>query len=182
MGIQYSQLETTHQDFIDKQAIFFTATATKTSFINLSPKDNRALKMISPTRVLWLNLTGSGNETQAHLQEDNRMTLMFCSFDKNPLILRLYGQAKSIIQTQPDWQTHLSNFKHLGKDYLLGSRQIFELNIDLVQTSCGFGVPQYDFIGYRDKLIQWSVKKKADGIKEYQQRKNTTSLDGQHIK
>lgn len=181
MGTKYPQLQSQHLDFIAKQHIFFSATATRNSKINLSPKDGRALTIINSKQLLWLNLTGSGNETQAHLQEDGRMTIMFCSFTKDPRILRLYGNASSTQPHHKNWQKTLANFTHLGEDYLIGVRQIIQLDIDLVVNSCGFGVPVYEFINYRDRLTDWSHHKGRAGIVQYQKEKNAISLDGKVI-
>lgn len=177
MGTKYLQLQPLQLEFIAKQHIFFVATATDSSRINLSPKDTGSLHIISPDKVLWLNLTGSGNETAAHLQKDNRMTIMFCSFDANPMILRLYGSAKVIYPSDENWQDNLKHFKQIK-----GARQLIELNIEMTMNSCGFGVPTYDFISNREKLLQWTEKKGEAGILDYQQEKNTTSLDGKTIR
>jgi hypothetical protein len=127
---------------------------------------------MSPSTVRWLNLTGSGNETAAHVLENQRMTIMFCCFDRQPLILRLYGQASMISMDSSNWDEALTDFE----DYI-GARQIFELSIDLVQTSCGYAVPFYEFLGERETLNKWSAKKDRAGIAEYQQQKNRISLD-----
>ena len=177
MGKKYQQLQTHHLDFIAKQYIFFVATTTKNSFINLSPKDTQSLSIINERQLLWLNLTGSGNQTAACLQEDNRMTMMFCALEGNPNIVRIYGKANIIYPSDDRWQAMLSSF-----DYTKGARQIIELNIDLVVNSCGFGVPLYEFVGHRKQLQTWTTKKGKQGIKTYQQEKNTISLGGEKIK
>ena len=172
MGKKYPNITQKSQDFIQKQKIFFVATATKDSRINISPKDTKSLKIMDKNRVVWINLTGSGNETSAHIQQNSRMTIMFCSFEGDPKILRLYGNAKVIHHSDKEYETLVSLF-----DDTLGARQIFDFSVDLVQSSCGFGVPLFDYVADRDLLQNWAIKKGEDGIKEYWQ-KNTTSLDG----
>ena len=161
------------REFIEKQKIFFVATATADSRINLSPKGMDSLRVVNANRVVWLNVTGSGNETAAHVQENPRMTLMFTAFEGNPMILRLYGNSNAIHMDDADWQLLYPLFPEIP-----GARQIFDLNIDLVQTSCGFAVPLYDYVGEREQLNTWASKKGNDGLKEYWKEKNNISLDG----
>ena len=169
----YSQLTTQLQTFIQKQKIFFTATAPHSGRINLSPKGSDTFCCIDNNNVAYLDLTGSGNETAAHLHENGRITIMFGSFEENPLILRLYGQGEVISPTSPRWNQLHSLFSSIP-----GERQIILLKIESVQTSCGFGVPLYEFKEDRKTLIDWAVKKGESGIKEYQQQKNLQSIDG----
>jgi hypothetical protein len=169
----YSDLDASLQNFIKEQKIFFTATAPQKGRINLSPKGIDTFRCIDNKTVAYLDLTGSGNETSAHLNEDSRMTIMFCSFSDNPLILRLYGQGKVIRPRDKEWQTFYSLFKPLP-----GERQIIVLEVDSAQTSCGFGVPVYEFKEERKTLIEWANKKGEQGIYEYWQAKNLKSIDG----
>jgi len=134
------------------------------------------LVVLNPNRVLWLNVTGSGNESAAHLQKNNRMTIMFCSFDKTPLILRLYGHARTILTSDAEWHDMYQHFEPLT-----GARQIFDMSVDLVHTSCGYGVPLYDFVGERQTLKKWAEKKGEHGIQDYWQDVNRVSLDGEPI-
>ena len=113
MGKQYDTLSETLLAFIAAQKIFFAGTATADSRVNVSPKGMDALRVLSGNRVLWLNLTGSGNETSAHVQYDKRMTIMFCAFEGEPLIFRLYGNARVIHQKDADWQEFYSHFEPL---------------------------------------------------------------------
>ena len=159
--------------FIEKQKIYFVATATQDSHINLSPKGMDSLKIINSQQVIWLNLTGSGNETAAHLQEDKRMTIMLTAFEGAPLIVRLYGNATAIHKNDPEWKTLYAKFEPLP-----GARQIFILDIDLVQSSCGMATPFFDFVAERTQLSDWSKKIGEKGIQKYWQDKNQTSLDG----
>lgn len=179
MGEKYKSLKPEHIDFINEQHIFFVATADKSSKINLSPKGLDTLKIIDNNLVIWLNKTGSGNETAAHIQhsENNpRMTIMLCSFTQKPVILKMYGKAIEIRKESEKWNNLIALF-----DNPIGARQIFALDIDLVQTSCGFGVPYFEFKGEREMLDNWANNKGKEGLREYQRQKNSTSLDGKNI-
>jgi hypothetical protein len=173
MAKQFESISPVLQEFIEQQHLFFVASAMSDGRVNLSPKGMDTLKVLSPNRVMWLNLTGSGNETAAHLLHTNRITLMFCAFEGKPLILRLYGTAKVYHERDPEWKEHLSSFPEM-----LGSRQLIDVTIDLVQTSCGFGVPLMDFVADRDTLMLWAENHGEEKLKAYQQQKNTTSIDG----
>lgn len=173
MGKRYTEISDSLKQFIEAQKIFFVGTATADSRINLSPKGMDSLRVLTANRVVWLNVTGSGNETAAHVQEMPRMTLMFAAFEGDPVILRLYGTAKVVHQTDPAWDTLFPLFPALP-----GARQLFDLTVDLVQTSCGMGVPLFDYAGERNQLDQWALKKGEDGIKAYWEKKNQVSLDG----
>lgn len=173
MSDRFQQLSEKHADFIRKQHLFFVATAGQEGSINLSPKGLDSLRVLTPSRVVWLNLTGSGNETAAHVLENNRMTLMFCSFDKQPLILRLYGEAEVIHPRDNSWEALVGHFpEHLG------ARQIFDLRVNLVQTSCGYAVPYYELKGQRPTLTNWANKRGKAGVEDYWSEKNSLSLDG----
>lgn len=173
MSKLYKSISPKLQQFIKNQKIFFVATATADSRINLSPKGMDSLRVVNPNRVIWLNLTGSGNETAAHIQEDPRMTIMFTAFEDNPMILRLYGNARAIHNDDDDWKILYPLFTSNP-----GARQIFDLNVDMVQTSCGFAVPIYNYVGDRELLDKWAMKKGKEGVKEYWKEKNQVSLDG----
>ena len=176
MGQRYTELPNRLLQFIDKQKMFFVATATADSSVNLSPKGNDSLRVLNPTKVIWLNLTGSGNETSAHVQECPRMTIMFNAFEGPPMILRIFGQAKVIHPRDKEWNELYSHFEPI-----LGARQIFDLSVELVQTSCGFGVPFYDFKNERSLMEDWAEKKGEQGIVDYWDEKNRVSLDGKDI-
>jgi len=172
MAVQYSEISADLQAFIYDQKIFFVGTATADSRVNISPKGMNSLKVINENRVAWLNVTGSGNETSAHIQQNSRMTVMFVAFDGMPMILRLYGKAKVIHTNDPEWQSLISLFEPIA-----GARQIFDLTVELVQTSCGMAVPFFDFVKERQQLKDWAVKKGNKGLKEYWQTKNQQSID-----
>ena len=120
MGKQLTEIPPKLQEFITQQKMFFVATAAQTGKINLSPKGMDSLRVLSPTKIVWLNLTGSGNETAAHIHACNRMTLMFCAFDGNPLILRLYGTAKVYHERDAAFANYAPLFPNA-----LGARQFF---------------------------------------------------------
>lgn len=169
----YSEVNAELQKFIQNQKIFFTATATKDSRVNLSPKGIDTFRCLDQKTVAYLDLTGSGNETAAHLTEDGRMTIMFCSFSEKPLILRLYGQGKVIHPRSSRWQTFHELFNSVP-----GTRQIIVLDVDLVQTSCGTGVPIYELQAERSAIIEWAKNKGESGLSEYWRVKNLQSIDG----
>jgi hypothetical protein len=173
MGQRYSDISEKFHKFIKEQKLFFVATAMSQGRVNVSPKGMDALRIISKARVVWLNLTGSGNETAAHVQHNPRMTLMFCAFTGPPMILRLYGNAKVIHKNDPEWFELFQLFEPIP-----GARQIFDLNVDLVQTSCGMGVPYYQYAGDREQLRNWAEKKGKAGLEQYWAEKNPVSLDG----
>jgi hypothetical protein len=129
--------------------------------------------VLGDSRVVWLNLTGSGNETAAHVQCLPRMTLMFCAFEGKPSILRLYGTATGIQAGEPGWEELFSLFEPLP-----GARQIFDLRVELVQTSCGMAVPRYVYKGDRQDLSRWAARKGTEGLARYWKQKNRRSLDG----
>ena len=173
MAKQFEELNQDHKKFIENQHLYFVGSAGSEGLVNVSPKGMDSLKILDSKRIIWLNLTGSGNETAAHVLENARMTIMFCSFDKQPLILRVYGKAEVIYPNNKKWDELKQHFPIYP-----GERQIFDLKIDLVQTSCGFAVPFYEFKDNRDTLVKWADNRGKDGIKDYWLQKNMLSLDG----
>ncbi len=173
MGKKYQEISPDHHEFITRQKLFFCATAAADGRVNVSPKGGDSLRVLSPLRVVWLNLTGSGNETAAHVLAIPRMTLMFCAFEGEPKILRLYGNARMHQPGDEEFEVLYAQFEPHP-----GARQIFDLAVDLVQTSCGFGVPYFDYAGDREKLRQWTEEKGEHGLLDYQRRKNARSIDG----
>lgn len=161
------------REFIEQQHVFFVGTAARDGRVNVSPKGMDTLRVLGPNRVAWLNLTGSGNETAAHLIDTNRMTLMFCSFDRKPLILRVYGTATEVQPDQAEWPDLSAHFPDLP-----GARQIFDVSVESVQTSCGYAVPRMTFDEERELLSTWANKKGPDGVAAYHQEKNVVSIDG----
>ena len=173
MAKQFDSISPEIVKFIEKQSIFFVATAMNNGRINLSPKGLNTLKVIDKNRVVWLNLTGSGNETATHLKNFDRMTIMFCAFEGKPLILRLYGNAKVYHERDKAWKKYI----HLFPSFV-GSRQLIESYVDLVQTSCGMSVPIMEVINERGELTNWATKLGKERMNDYRKQKNTISLDG----
>ncbi|WP_111310063.1 pyridoxamine 5'-phosphate oxidase family protein [Confluentibacter sediminis] len=161
------------KEFIENQKIFFVGTASNDGRVNVSPKGTDSFRVINMNKIVWLNLTGSGNETAAHLIKNNRMTIMFCAFEGKPLILRLYGHAKIYHKRDNDYY----KYSNLFPDNI-GARQIIEMDVNLVQTSCGFAVPFMDFKEERTTLNAWAEKQGKDKIEDYWKNKNTISIDG----
>ncbi|NOH61555.1 pyridoxamine 5'-phosphate oxidase family protein [Vibrio sp. RE88] len=173
MGKQFSELSDKHIAFIEQQKLYFVGTAADSGSVNLSPKGGDSLRVISPTQIAWLNLTGSGNESAAHVLNNPRMTLMFCAFEGAPLILRAYGQASVLHNKDADWEKYASLFPES-----VAARQIFILDINMVQSSCGMSVPYFSYEGDREDLAKWSEKQGTEGIEKYWLKKNQKSIDG----
>jgi hypothetical protein len=175
MGKLFTRIESHHKDFIEKQKMFFTATAPLSAegHVNLSPKGLDSFRVLSDTRVMYLDINGSGNESSAHMLENGRITFMFCAFDGPPLILRLYGKGRTVLPADEGWNDFIKAF-----DLDIAARQIIVADIHMVQTSCGFSVPLYDYSGERDHAFKWSAKKGPEGLEKYQEEKNLVSLDG----
>jgi hypothetical protein len=161
-------------DFIRRQRIFFTGSAPQQGRVNISPKGLDTFRILSPTRVGYLDATGSGNETAAHLLENGRMTFLFCAFDGPPLILRLYCRGRSVQAHHADWPLLRP---HFGPP-MLGERQLIIADIETVQTSCGYGVPLFSFVEDRTQLADWAERKGPKGVTAYQAEKNMMSMDG----
>jgi len=172
MAKQFPSLTDDHSGFIAAQHMYFVATAAPTGRVNLSPKGMDSLRVLGPNRLIWLNLTGSGNETAAHLSAQNRMTVMWCSFTTRPLIMRCYGTARTLHLTHPDYAALADHFPTT-----LGARQIYDMTIDLVQTSCGYAVPFMDYTDERPTLTKWA-EDKGEALPDYWAEKNRTSIDG----
>jgi hypothetical protein len=173
MADRFETLSPELTEWIGQQKVFFVATAARNGRINLSPKGQDSLRVLSEREILWLNLTGSGNETAAHLIDSNRITLMWCSFEGLPRILRVYGSADVIHPRDDEW----AGCARLMPPPL-GARQYFKVHVDLVQTSCGYAVPLMDYVEDRRVLAQWSEKKGEQGIRDYWRENNEVSLDG----
>ena len=162
------------QAFIEAQPLFFVASAPLAAdgHVNLSPKGLDCLRVLSPTRIAYLDLTGSGNETAAHLAENGRITIMVCAFSGPPRIVRLYGRGIVALADTPLWNELIGRF-----DVKPGARQVIAAEVSRVQTSCGFGVPMMEFVQQRETLPRWADSKGAD-LPRYRRQKNATSIDG----
>lgn len=175
MGKLHDSIKPAHKEFIEKQHIFFVSTAPLSADgrINLSPKGLDCFRVLSENKVGYMDLISSGNETSAHTLENGRITIMLCSFDGAPNILRLYGKGLTVLPGSKEWNAYSPHFRIYPS-----TRQLIIADIDLVQTSCGFGVPLYNYEGDRDIHFEWAEKKGADGLYEYIQQNNLKSLDG----
>lgn len=176
MAKQFPALLPEHVHFIARQHVFFTASATAESRINISPREASALRVLGPNAVCYLDQTGSGAETSAHLRADGRLTLMLCSFEKAPLIMRLYGQGQSLFRGSAGYAALLDGA--FAGEESPGARQIVRLEVEMVQTSCGYGVPFFDFVSERAQLKTWAAGQGPEGVAAYRARKNLASIDG----
>ena len=168
----FEELTDSHAAMIARQPVFFVATAAEGARINLSPKGYDCFRILSPTRVAYLDLGGSGNETNAHLLADGRITLMFCNFQQPALILRIYGKGRPVVPWDRDWDELAQHFTLLP-----GTRQIFDIDVESVQTSCGWGVPLMTLEKERATLVKYHAKADpADWAGMYKTRR--TSIDG----
>ncbi|MBK8726796.1 MAG: pyridoxamine 5'-phosphate oxidase family protein [Holophagaceae bacterium] len=173
MGSRTPHLTDALAAFMARQPMFFVASAPLSAdgHVNVSPKGLDCFRVLSPTRVAYLDLTGSGNETSAHLLENGRVTLMFCAFEEPPLILRIYGTGRTVLPADPDWEGLAAHFPVLA-----GIRQIIDVEVREVQTSCGHGVPLMAFQGQRERIPAWAEAKGPEAA-AYRQEKNRRSLD-----
>ena len=175
MGKFHESILPAHQDFIKKQHLFFVCTAPldANGHINISPKGLDTFRVLSEKKVAYLDFIGGGNETSAHTLENGRITLMFCAFQGPPNILRLYGKGTAVLPGTSLWEQYAHNF-----NVSPNARQIILAEIDLVGTSCGYGVPLYEYAGERKIMFDWAEKKGEAGLSKYIQEKNLKSLDG----
>jgi len=176
MATFYDSIAPDLQKWIEAQHIFFVASAPLSAdgHVNLSPKGLDSLRVLGPNRVAYLDLTGSGNETSAHVAENGRITFMFCSFDRTPRILRLFGRGQTILPGSNEWGALRARFP---ADYA-GVRQIIAADIRQVQTSCGFAVPFMEFVADRDALLRSNAAQGEKELARYQLEQNAVSLDG----
>ena len=175
MGKFHKNIQEPHKTFIEKQKMFFVATAPlgADTHINLSPKGMDSFRVLSPEIVAYLDIVGSGNETSAHILENGRITFMFCAFDGPPNILRLYGTGRTVLPGDEEWEGLSAHFKLPP-----ATRQIIVADIHKVQTSCGYSVPLYEYLGERDHADKWADNKGVEGLEQYKKEKNRVSMDG----
>ena len=173
MAAFFKKLDDPLKQFIGAQQMFFTASAAEGARINLSPKGMDTFRIFDDATVGYLDFTGSGNETSAHIERDGRLTIMMCSFGAKPQILRLYGRGRVIRRRHPDWDRFRSHFEEAQ-----GDRQVILLDIELIQTSCGYAVPRYEFNGHRDTLMKWIESTGKEKLEVYWEKKGQVSLDG----
>src|SRR5690349_9566778 len=174
MANVYPEITPELQRFIERQPLFFVATAPLAAegHVNLSPKGQECFRVLGTDRVGYLDLTGSGNETSAHLTENGRITFMFCAFSGAPRILRLYGSGSVIIRGTARWADVAERFPTYP-----GVRQIIVAEITRVQTSCGYGVPLMELTSQRDTLPRY-LEAKRETLDSYRREKNAKSIDG----
>lgn len=166
------------QEWIEKQHVFFVATAplSQDGHVNLSPKGHDAVRILDDHTVCYMDMTGSGNETAAHIHENARVTMMWCAFDGAPKILRLYGRGEVVVkdETSVRWNELISNYKEV----LPGARQIIVNHVERVQSSCGYAVPFMDYKEERETLKKYINLKGDEWVKDYQKKNNLKSIDG----
>ena len=175
MAKRFDSIEPAHREFIERQKIFFNASAAPAGRVNVSPRAAALLRVLDERTVLYLDLTGSGNETAAHLRLVNRVTLMFCAFEGPPTILRLYGRGQVVRRGGVEYSELLA--AHFGNMEPLGARQMMRVTVDLVQTSCGYNVPQFRYVAERDTLMRWAEAKGPEGLDQYRLKNNARSID-----
>lgn len=175
MGKAYDGIDQGLQDFIARQHVFFVGTAPTSpeGRLNVSPKGLDTFRVLGPCTVAYLDLTGSGIETVAHLRENGRITLMFCAFEGRPMIARLHGRGRAVEPGDGEWDDLIARFP----DYP-GARSVIVVDVERVSTSCGYAVPRYEYRGERSQLVEWCDRKGPGGIDEYQSQKNRASIDG----
>ena len=175
MGKVYDAIDAALAEFIRAQRVFFVATAPLAAdgHVNLSPKGLQSFAILDPHTVAYLDLTGSGVETIAHLRENARITICFCAFEGPPKILRLYGRGDVILPDHAEFGPLVARFPEY-----LGTRAVVRVAVDRIADSCGYGVPEYRFVGERRQLLAWADRKGLDGVRAYQEERNDTSLDG----
>jgi hypothetical protein len=207
MGTVYSELDERLISFIRKQPMFFVATAPcldsdgSGGHVNVSPKGYRdTFAVLGPLTVAYLDLTGSGAETIAHLRQNGTITIMFCSFDRQPKILRLYGTGRTVLPEDPDWAGYAVHFAaDPGDGDGSGSsdgdgtgssdghgtgtgrgnqRAIIVVTIDRISDSCGYAVPVMELTEERDLLTRWSERRSAEDLVAYRVKYNSASIDG----
>lgn len=175
MSAFFPALRDDHIALINDQSIFFVGTAPLAAdgHVSVSPKGYDTFRVIDSSTVAYLDLTGSGAETAAHLAENGRITVMVCSFGAKPLILRMYGRGETVLVGEARYAELAARF-----DDLPGARAVVVISIDQVQTSCGYAVPRMEVIEERPRLIDWANAKDADELNAYRVLKNSTSIDG----
>lgn len=175
MGKVLDSITNDVRKFIEKQHMFFVATAPLAvdGHVNVSPKGMDSFRILDEDHVGYIDLTGSGNETSAHIAENERITFMFCAFEGSPNIVRLYGKGRTILPDDEEWSGLIDRFPaHMS------ARQIIIAEIHRVSTSCGYAVPFFDYRGERETLAKYWDAKGQDALPAYQQEKNSTSIDG----
>ncbi|MGZ8694623.1 MAG: pyridoxamine 5'-phosphate oxidase family protein [Gaiellaceae bacterium] len=182
MAKTFAEIDARLAEFVGAQKLFFVATAplAPDGHVNVSPKGDAAgcFRVLGPETVAYLDLTGSGAETIAHLRENGRICVMFCAFDGPPRIVRFHGCGEAVLSTDAGFDAAIAPFEPLGETEEAGRRAVIRIDVDRVSDSCGYGVPRYDYAGERDQMPRWIANKGREGILAYQGEKNAASLDG----
>lgn len=173
MAEQFQHINMPQQKFIEAQQMFFVGTAAADGRVNISPKGMDSLRVLGPNRIVWRNFTGSGNETAGHLAQVNRMTLMWCGFEQQAMIMRAYGSACTLHQRDAEWDKMNALFPAQR-----GMRQIYDMQVEILQTSCGYAVPFFDHAGDRDTLKKWTDARDDTALRNYHTDCNTRTIDG----
>jgi hypothetical protein len=175
MGKVYERLDEAQVGFIERQHVFFVGTAPDSpeGHLNVSPKGLDTFRILGPNTVAYLDLTGSGIETVAHLRQNGRITIMFCALEGRPLILRLHGRGRVVEPGDGEWDGLIAGFPEFP-----GVRSVIVVDVERVADSCGFAVPLYEYKGERSQLIAYAEKKGPEGMEKYKAQKNRASIDG----
>ncbi len=175
MAKYYDDITDHIRQFIEEQRMFFVASAPLSAegHVNVSPKGHDSFRILSKTQVAYVDLTGSGNETSAHIYENGRITLMWCAFDGPPNVVRLFGTGHAVLPGDAEWDS----LSGLFPTYL-SARQVIVADIHKTMTSCGYAVPFFDYVGERDTDQRWAEAKGEDGLIDYRRQKNVQSIDG----
>jgi pyridoxamine 5'-phosphate oxidase-like protein len=174
MGKRVSEISPELRRFMENQHMFFVASSplSANGHVNLSPKGLDTFRVLGPQRIAYLDLTGSGNETAAHVMENERLTVMFCAFSGQPRIVRLYCRAMVVVRGSEEWPDIIALFPSYP-----GVRQIIVAYVEFIQTSCGYGVPEMKFVLEREALTRWAKAKGDEGLAKYRRMHNRASLD-----
>jgi hypothetical protein len=175
MGRTHDELTDVVTEWIGRQSMFFVASAPSgdDGHVNLSPKGLDTFRVLGPKSVAYLDLTGSGAETIAHLRQNGRITIMFCAFEGPPRILRLFGHGQVVDPSSAEWDALAGQFPTIP-----GTRSVIRVALDRIADSCGYAVPEMQLVGQRERLIEWAEHRGEDGLVDYRAEKNARSIDG----
>ncbi len=175
MGKVYEHIDEKLTKWVSEQHLFFVSTAplSEDGLINCSPKGLDSFRILGPNQVAYLDLTGSGIETLAHLKENGRIVIMFCAFKGGPNIVRFHGKGEAVTPGEPGFDELMAHFPEMG-----GVRSIIKIDVTRISDSCGYAVPRYEYVEDRDTLLRWAEKKGEEGVADYQRTTNAKSLDG----
>jgi len=173
MGRQFDQIDDELKLWISRQKIFFVATAPTEGHLNLSPRGMDVFRVLNDHECAWLDLTGSGIETIAHLKQNGRIVIMFCAFEASPRIVRLHGTGDAILPDHPEWNDLRSQFPDVP-----GERAIIRIRASRISDSCGYGVPLFQYVSDRTILVDGAIRKGPEGLADYRAQKNASSIDG----